>query len=207
MDLAEYFGEQIIPLSARNWRQEGGYRGKEYHPWRDFGWGLAGINQAPRDELKQPWERYTSEHLQYSAGARKEDVSDKIAARKDMQKALRFGEEAEFQRLFAIAQKKGLYKEEDESKLRNSVEQSPSIANFRHLSTDNMLSAYLYALKDPKVAQEEKATLLDIMLASAARNWEQLVTSKPDTNRTKIRILTKLKVLGLLDENGELKDE
>jgi hypothetical protein len=206
MDVAKYFFTQLFPLSVRNWQKEGNYRGKEYHPWRDFTWGMTGINQAPADEIKRPWERYTGEHLTFPEGGRKPEASAKLSIRKDMYKALRFGEESEFQRLFAIAQKRGLYKEDDEDKLRKAVEEKPTIRNFRHLSNDNKLSAYLYALKDPKVETEEKAALLDIMHTSLANHWDE-INALPDTDRTKIRILAKLKVLGLLDENGDLKDE
>lgn len=234
-DIFKYAIKTILPLSARSltkvWplsalklNTESQYEGKgqeKITPTFDqsvkgpgklsgfsagtFVKGMTGISPAPADEMRRPWERFVLENEGHGFDSRDEEGATKSAMRKDLVKALKYNEESEFRRLFDMAVSNGIYKPKDEGPIRKAAKDAPGIYGFKHLGPVDAINAYLYAVKDPEVSTEEKALMRRALTRIIARKMEEY-QNKEDGNRAKTRFFNGIKLLSLIDHDGNFQD-
>lgn len=225
-DIAKYAAEQFLPISFKSFANPSHLKGdhadknlpsidKDYRGPGIFGKlkagnfskGMAGISAAPADEMKPASERYTDEHLKRmsnESGGKNERVSEKATYRKDLIKALKYKDEGEFRTIFDKAVKDGIYKLSDEKEIRKDASQSAGVYKFTRLDVVDMAQAYLYAVKDPKVSEDEKKMMLNFLTRKLAKSMADY-QKRPDDNREKIRLLNNVRLIGMLDETGAVK--
>jgi len=204
-DLARYSISQFIPLSMQNLKSPSQYRGKDYHPWRDEFMNIAVIKDVPKDVNVPSYERYANEHANIPKSSGKDpSQSEKAQLKRDMLKAAKFGEQAEFDRLFDLGVKRGLFKPGDDRKIEKEAVLPAGVVKFARLELPDKLFAYQYALKDDKLDPKELEMLAEVLRKSIANNlWKY--TGLPDDDRKKIRVMNQLRILGMIDENGDFK--
>lgn len=202
-DFAKYAVNQFIPLSVKNLASPSEYRGKDYHPLRDAATNILVIKDVPKDVNLSPYERYANEHMTIPKSSGKDPAqSAKAQLKRDMLKAARYREDGEFDRLFDLGVKRGLYKEGDDRKIKGEATLPPGVVKFSRLSLPDKLFAYQYALKDEKLDPKEKDMLFTILRRSISQNLYKY-TMRDDADREKIRVMNQLRILGMLDENGD----
>jgi hypothetical protein len=210
LDTANYALKQVIPLGARYAQQnlKASDNRSALEKAKDVALPEIGITPAPAEINKRSYERVESQYLsdKLPRGSRTSSEVAKQDARTEMEKALRMGEEREFQRLLADGIQKGMFKESDEQKLRKSAGISPGVVRFNRLSLDQALMVYQYALKDDSVSAKDKELLRDILNRKLRKGWAT-IQALPEDSRLKIKVRNQLRVLNMLDENGDWIDQ
>lgn len=227
-DALKYATSQFVPISLKGMNTQSKYKGvgsEKYLPTHEktegggalSGFhaggllkGMTGVNPAPADEMKRPFERYADEHPKRSAGeSQKPETASRTAYRKDLFKAFKYKDEAEFRRLFDQAVSEGIFQSKDERLLRNEAKVSAGVEKFQRLGTVDKLQSYLYAVHDAKVSDEEKNLMMRSLLRELAKNRAKILNASDNNEqarRAKIRLINGLRILKQVDKDGNFTD-
>ena len=224
----KYGLSQYLPISFRSLFNKSRYKGIGAEQWKPTigepnGGGrlgkfhagtlaksMFGISPAPSDQSMPAYERFENEHMGTGSesGGRKPQVAQKAQYRRDLLKAIRYKNEGEFKTLFDEAVRKGLFLQKDEKTIRKNARMAAGVFKFTKLGTVDKAQAYIYALKDPKVPQEDKDLMRSLLSRSLGKDMDKISAwddSNEDVRKEKIRFFNNIHLINLLDPNGNFK--
>jgi hypothetical protein len=213
IDSAKYIGDQVIPFAMKYTIQDP-LRRKEAFGGHSRQFSNAdsvraffGMTPAPADIEKRPYERAEQEKLPASGRARTQAQYARTDRIREIEKALRLHEDAEARRLVKEGLNRGEITEKDRKQIEKNYRVPPGVQHFKSLGLVDALNVYFnYVNSDRTIPQEERRQLHDVLAGKVLKGWARL-EARPDGDRDKLKARQQLKLLNMMDANGEITAE
>jgi hypothetical protein len=170
-------------------------------PWQEQMLPFVGILDAPANIKKTEAERYLDAHAQDNRRGSSKDVigQKKFERVRDLERAFRLNTDES--KIRDIAQPwidEGHFSDKDINEARERAEKHPLIRRMKNASFDTALKAYELLLPDDSIPPEIVNEIREQMMEKVYSELEKL-SGVPDKSPEKLRVMRKLRDLGLLD--------
>ena len=209
VDSAKYVAEQVIPFSMK-YSLEDVIKSKAQGKQRQYTTGqslgaIVGFTPAPAQLNRKAYEWAEDKYPRQDMNRREKADVDKKDAKADLYKAYRNHRDEEFDTLSKKAIDKGILTDKEVNNIQKAAEiATPArVVRFKGLKMEHALSVYFnYVMTDKTISKDEKRELLSILAKKVSQKWGR-IESLEDGDRDKIKYRNMLRVLNMLDENGE----
>jgi hypothetical protein len=212
IDSAKFVAEQVIPFTFRYSLSDRLKRSSglgAHTPQYSLGQGAAafvGITPAPATIKQRPYE-VNEEQYARAADKRTQAQLARYDRKREMARALRLHDDAEFDRLKEEGMKRGEITEKDVADVHNTYKIPPGVARFKRLTMEQALSVYFnYVNTDKTIPAEEKEELRRLLAHKVLNKWDT-IEALPDGDPRKTKARQMLKLLNMMDEQGEVTAE